>query len=152
DERPLHFELLEYKAETTPLRYPGKVLADEAGDRLFITDSNHNRIVITSLAGELREIIGSGASGAADGGYAECSFNQPQGVALDGETLYVADTENHLIRKVDLGNRQVTTIAGVGRQGRVAWPGLASLGPAAPPPERRAGKPLQSACHMPVAR
>ena len=46
---------------TTPLRFPGKVLADEAGDRLFIADSNHNRIVVTDLDGKLRNVIGTGA-------------------------------------------------------------------------------------------
>ena len=46
--------------------------------------------------------IGSGAIGRADGGFEACSFNHPQGMALVGEMLYVADTENHLLRKVDL--------------------------------------------------
>ena len=48
---------------TTPLRFPGKVLADEAGDRLFIADSNHNRIVVTTLDGiEVLDVIGSGGA------------------------------------------------------------------------------------------
>jgi hypothetical protein len=58
DETPLKFELEAAKEEATPLRFPGKILADEAGNRLFITDSNHNRIVIASLAGELLDVIG----------------------------------------------------------------------------------------------
>ena len=36
------------RSHATPLRFPGKVLADEAGKRLFIADSNHNRIVIAT--------------------------------------------------------------------------------------------------------
>ncbi|MCA9228855.1 MAG: redoxin domain-containing protein, partial [Planctomycetales bacterium] len=127
DETPIKFDLLADRQTPTPLRYPGKVLADEASDRLFITDSNHNRIVITKLDGTLLDTIGSGAIGQADGGYAEASFDHPQGLALHGSTLYVADTENHLLRKVDLEAKQVTTIAGVGSQGRSAWPGAEEL-------------------------
>ncbi len=119
DETPVKFHLETEKAEPTPLRYPGKVYADEASGRLFITDSNHNRIVVTTLDGELIEIIGSGAIGAADGSYAEATFDHPQGVALVGDDLYVADTENHLIRKVDLKNKTVSTLAGTGQQLRV---------------------------------
>ena len=122
DTSPVHFERLKH-AKETPLRFPGKVLADEAGGRLFITDSNHNRIVISKLDGTLVETIGSGAIGSKDGGYATCEFDHPQGVALNGDTLYVADTENHLLRKVDLATKEVTTIAGIGEQGASPWPG-----------------------------
>ncbi len=45
------------------------------------------------------------------------SFNRPQGMCLEGETLYVADTENHAIRAVDLKDHTVTTIAGIGQPG-----------------------------------
>ena len=68
----------------TPLRFPGKVLADEPGGRLFIADSNHNRIVVARLDGTLVATIGSGTAGRADGDFAAAEFNQPQGMALDG--------------------------------------------------------------------
>ena len=70
DETPLHFDLLAFDQEPTPLRFPGKILADEEGGRLFITDSNHNRIVVTSLSGEVLTIIGSGQMGRKDGNFA----------------------------------------------------------------------------------
>jgi thiol-disulfide isomerase/thioredoxin len=127
DEQPLKFELEASKVEATPLRFPGKILADEDGNRLFISDSNHNRIVITTLDGELLEIIGNGAIGRTDGDYQSATFNHPQGCALNGDTLYVADTENHMLRKVDLKNKQVTTIAGTGEQGS-GWPGIDAVG------------------------
>ena len=103
----------------TPLSFPGKVLADDIGDRLFIADTNHNRIVVTSLNGSVITVIGSGAEGLADGDFASCSFNHPQGMSLDSEILYVADTENHAIRKIDLTAGIVKTIAGTGEQGRI---------------------------------
>ena len=49
-------------------------------------------------------------------------------MCLDGETLYVADTENHAIRAVNLKERQVTTIAGIGSQLAAFHPGAS--GPA----------------------
>ena len=82
NEKPIHFDLERTKAVQTPLRYPGKILADEAGNRLFIADSNHNRIVVASLIGKLQSVIGSGAIGKADGDFATAQFNHPQGMAL----------------------------------------------------------------------
>lgn len=116
DETPIRFDLEREKVEDTPLRFPGKILADEAGDRLFISDSNHNRIVVASLDGKLKEIIGTGAIGKANGPYDKASFDHPQGMALHRQKLYVADTENHLIREVDLEHKAVKTIAGTGEQ------------------------------------
>jgi thiol-disulfide isomerase/thioredoxin len=116
DESPLRFDLERDRAETTPLEFPGKVLADETSGRLFIADSNHNRIVIAKLDGTLLDTIGTGAIGRQDGGYDEATFDHPQGLALAGESLFVADTENHLIRKIELGEKQVATVAGTGRQ------------------------------------
>lgn len=103
----------------SPLLYPGKVLADERTDTLYIADTGYHRIVVAGLDGTYRETIGSGMPGADDGDYETASFRSPQGMALDAERgwLYVADTGNHLIRRVDLANRTVTTIAGTGVQG-----------------------------------
>lgn len=102
----------------TPLAFPGKVLADEKSERLFIADSGHHRIVISTLDGKVLHIIGTGKPGLTDGSFAEAQFFAPQGMALDTETeiLYVADTENHALRRIDLKNQLVETIAGTGKQ------------------------------------
>jgi thiol-disulfide isomerase/thioredoxin len=119
DETPVKFLLERAKTEEAPLRYPGKILADAAGARIFITDSNHNRIVMASMTGDLLDVIGTGQIGAQDGSYDEATFDHPQGLALVGNRLYVADTENHLLRTVDLAAKTVTTLAGTGEQARV---------------------------------
>ena len=116
NEEPLKLTLERAKVGDLPLAFPGKILADAKGDRLFIADSNHNRLVITKLDGTLVETIGTGAPGAIDGAFAKASFYRPQGMALDGDGLYVADTENHLIRRVDLKTKTVQTVAGTGQQ------------------------------------
>ncbi len=137
DPTPLRFDLEAHRAADTPLRFPGKVLADEPGGRLFVADSNHNRIVVARLDGTLVETIGSGAAGQADGDFAAAQFNQPQGMALRAEELFVADTENHLIRKVDLAARRVGAVAGLGHQARQ---------PLAP---GRSAQPLKTALNSP---
>lgn len=118
DETPVRFDLERSRVAPTPLKFPGKILADEASGRLFISDSNHNRIVIATLDGKLLDIVGTGAMGADDGRYDEATFDHPQGMALVGETLYVADTENHLLRAIDLKAKTVATLAGTGQQAR----------------------------------
>lgn len=115
DEKPLKFALERAKVGMLPLAFPGKILADEASGRLFIADSNHNRVVITDLKGRIIDIVGSGEASARDGDFANASFNRPQGMALQGDFLFIADTENHLIRRVDLRDKKVATIAGTGR-------------------------------------
>src|SRR5438105_8633963 len=102
NEAPLKLVLERAKIGDLPLAFPGKVLADAKSDRLFIADSDHNRILIAKLDGTLIETIGTGAHNADDGSFDRATFFRPQGMALNGETLYVADTENHLIREVDL--------------------------------------------------
>jgi thiol-disulfide isomerase/thioredoxin len=118
NEKPISYRLEKSLAPPSLLSFPGKVLADEKGNRLFISDSNHNRIIVTSLDGMVLDVIGDGAIGNRNGSFAEAEFNHPQGVAIDGETLYVCDTENHLIRRVDLKARTVETLVGTGQQAR----------------------------------
>ena len=129
NEEPVKLVLERAKVGDLPLAFPGKILADAATDRLFIADSNHNRIVVTKLNGTLVDTIGTSDAGAADGPFDKATFYRPQGLALAGDNLYVADTENHLIRRVDLKARTIETIAGTGKQSRT-WPDSPSLGPA----------------------
>jgi sugar lactone lactonase YvrE len=121
DKTPLVLALEKHKELDTILSFPGKVLV--SSDRLFISDSNHNRIVIADLDGNVTDIIGSGEAGASDGNFEEATFDKPQGMSLDGKYLYVADTENHLIRRCHLETRMVETIAGTGQQARGAGSG-----------------------------
>ncbi|MCH2211414.1 MAG: redoxin domain-containing protein [Fuerstiella sp.] len=118
NENPVVFDLESGRAAATPLKYPGKVLADAESGRLFISDTSHNRIVVADLDGQVQEVIGSGRPGSSDGQFTEAEFDHPQGLCLVGTTLYVADTENHLLRTIDFKTRTVSTLAGTGEQGR----------------------------------
>ena len=119
DRTALDIKLEKEGLPETALSFPGKILVDEAGERLFVADTNHHRIIVAGLDGAVVEVIGSGNQGRADGLLRTATFNQPQGLALsdDGERLYIADTENHLIRVVDFPTGQVSTLAGTGEKG-----------------------------------
>jgi thiol-disulfide isomerase/thioredoxin len=118
NEAPLKLVLEKARVGDLPLAFPGKAITDEKTNRLFIADSDHNRIVITNLDGNLIDTIGTGGHGQDDGPFDRATFFRPQGMVLNGDSLYVADTENHLIREVDLKSKAVKTIAGTGSQAR----------------------------------
>jgi DNA-binding beta-propeller fold protein YncE len=119
---PLPIDLLAAPIASDFLSFPGDVLVDPAGGRLFIADSDNNRILISDMNGALQKAIGSGAQGLKDGASDVAQFNQPQGLAFsaDGNTLYVADTRNHALRAVDLVSDTVTTLAGNGQRATAA--------------------------------
>ena len=120
DRTPLALRLERQGLPQTVFSFPGKVTVDPNG-KLYISDSNHHRIVRTDLEGRVEAVYGSGLEGFADGPSSEATFKDPQGTALsmDGSLLYVADTGNHALRVVDLASGEVTTVAGTGER---AWP------------------------------
>lgn len=103
------------------LSFPGKVASD--GDNLFIADSNNNRVLIVSQDGDLVDVIGSGEEGHDDGEFGYAQLFRPQGIAIVGDMVYIADTENHMIRLADLGRRTLMRVAGTGRSGRPGFGG-----------------------------
>jgi thiol-disulfide isomerase/thioredoxin len=117
-------EMVPSYVPATPLAFPGKVLAHEPSDTLFIADTGHHRIVITQLDGTLKGTIGTGTAGWQDGDWETAQFSAPQGMALDAlkQVLYVADSGNHLLRQIDLHQQEVTTISGIGTQNQVLFP------------------------------
>ena len=83
-------------------------------NKLFISDSGNNRIIAVDCNTiEILYTIG-GLNGYQDGLYEEAKFNWPQGLAIDVEEqrLYIADTDNNIIRAVDLQKRVVSTLCG----------------------------------------
>lgn len=105
-------------------------MAIDGGGNLYLADTGNNRIRKISAGGTITTVAGSGVAGfAGDGGSPTVAqLNQPQGVALDAQgNLYIADTNNHRIRKVTAGqNGTISTIAGTGSPG-----GAGDGGPAA---------------------
>ena len=84
----------------TLLSYPGKVSADSENRRLFITDSNHNRILITTTDGRILDVIGSGEEGRRDGSFETADTEPPAGnVSLKGYSVYCGYRESPRARR-----------------------------------------------------
>ncbi len=122
------FENVAERAPESVLFYPGKVEVEPSGPRIAIADTGHNQVLLVDrLTGQVEAVYGSGDPSFIDGVALEAGFSAPQGMAFVGGALFVADTGNHAIRRIDLQSGLVTTIAGTGKQG--GWP--PSGGPAA---------------------
>ncbi|XP_078269596.1 NHL repeat-containing protein 2 [Rhinoraja longicauda] len=108
-----------YKDSLPPssLLFLGKIAVDNSTGNLAIADSGHHRILVIEKHGQVRYSIGGKKSGWKDGSILEATFNSPQGILMNDNIIYVADTENHAIRKIDLTTEKVSTIAGTGVQG-----------------------------------
>lgn len=96
-----------------------------SGSTLYVADTGNNRVVEIS-GGQGSLLAGSGASGASNGIGAAASFDAPQGVAVSGSTLYVADTGNDDIRAVNVSTGSVSTLAGTGSSGSANGTGTAA--------------------------
>lgn len=104
------------KEDTGILAYPSH-LQKSADGKLLASDTSHHQIVVIDQSdGKIALRIGSGGAGFKDGDAKTARFNMPRGMVVVGSDIYVADTGNHAIRKIDaLGN--VTTMAGTGKRG-----------------------------------
>ncbi|MGH7353766.1 MAG: hypothetical protein ACRELS_04205 [Candidatus Rokuibacteriota bacterium] len=100
------------------LSSPGQVIVDNERRRLLVADADHHRVVILDLAGQVQHVIGTGEEGRTDAACEEAQFRYPRGIAADPDFIYVADTGNRVIRRVDRRAHQVTTIAGRGKAGQ----------------------------------
>ncbi len=91
------------------LQHPLGLAATPAG--IFIADSyNHRLRLYDPDSGRLVSIAGCGEPGCDDGTLDEACFWEPGGMAADRHVLYLADTNNHVIRRVDLAENRVTTL------------------------------------------
>jgi DNA-binding beta-propeller fold protein YncE len=102
------------------LRFPANVAF--AAGKLYVADTGHQRIIEADLSADrrrasVRRVFGAGVAGLADGASDQAQFAAPSGLSVHGNQIYVADTENHALRAIDLGSGAVTTLAGTGAQG-----------------------------------
>lgn len=97
----INISLAKNSLPKTNLLFPGKISLNESGDQLAISDTGHHQILLVDVGGNVMSTVGKGIAGLVDGDFKVAQFNSPQGVAWHGnQILYVADTENHAIRKV----------------------------------------------------
>jgi len=99
-------------------------LAVDSKGSIYVADSYNNtvRVIANGIVGTVagsengKDSYGLPMGGYADGAVSEAKFNRPRGIVVDAQgIIYVADTENHVIRKIAGG--KVTTLAGTGKAG-----------------------------------
>ena len=98
-----------------PLRFPTGIAL--SGNYLYVVDSGHHRILECDQGGRVLRQFGSGGPGFIDGPMELSAFNRPQGICVQRDMLYVADTGNHAVRRIVLRSGDVETICGAGRPG-----------------------------------
>ncbi|XP_056842449.1 uncharacterized protein LOC108857050 isoform X2 [Raphanus sativus] len=93
------------------LYFPGCLSADEVGDCLFLSDSNHHRIIISNYSGEILDSIGC-FPGFEDGEFESAKMLRPAATLYDEEEdcLYIVDSENHAIRRANIKTRVLETV------------------------------------------
>ncbi len=122
DRTPIEFVREVDGRSETALSYPGKVFLDPNTGILYIADTGHHRVVaVDPASGDVLTVYGSGLAGYNDGAATAATFDAPQGMALspDGRILYVADTNNHAVRSIELATGTVATALGTGE---IGWP------------------------------
>jgi hypothetical protein len=78
---------------------------------LWVADTyNHKIKLVSPSTGNCQTILGDGAMGLQDGVGKNTRFFEPSGLSVMGSNLYIADTNNHVIRCVDLNKFEVTTL------------------------------------------
>lgn len=103
-----------------PMNEPFGVDFDRAGN-WYIVEHKGERILRVAKDGRVSVFAGTGEAGrAGDGGpAAQAKFFDPHGIALtrNSSVMYVADTRNNLVRRIDMKTGTITTIAGSGAEG-----------------------------------
>jgi len=103
------------------LRFPSALKPNPGSDGggWVLADSGHHQIVCLSAEGKEVARYGSGESGFRDGSACEALFNKPQGLAAWANFIFVADTGNHAIRRINTDNGEVFTLAGTSHRGEL---------------------------------
>jgi sugar lactone lactonase YvrE len=115
-------------ATSVPLLLPSAIVFDPAGN-LYIAETANQIIRKVDTSGNITTIAGTGAQGFSNisGPANAAQLDSPQGLALDtSDNLYIADTHNHAIRKLNLATGTLSTIAGTGVPGFSGDSGLAT--------------------------
>lgn len=104
-------------ATSAQLNQPSGIAVDGIG-RVFVADTGNHRVRMIDESGRITTIAGTGEPGfSGDGAAILVPLAAPHGVAVDGlGRLYIADTENHRIRRIDIDGGLVT-VAGTGSAG-----------------------------------
>jgi hypothetical protein len=99
------------------VRFSGPTGITTDGANLYVTEPDNNSIrKVVIASGLVSTFAGRAAPGSDDAMGIDASFTNPQAITTDGTNLYIADTDNHTIRKIVIATAEVTTLAGTAGQ------------------------------------
>jgi sugar lactone lactonase YvrE len=104
----------------TPLNGPRAITVGREGELYLVLREGNAVYRLDTTAGRIYHVAGTGETGySGDGGPAKSArFAGPKGIAwAPDNSLYLADTENHVIRRIDLKSGEITTVVGAGQRG-----------------------------------
>jgi Redoxin/NHL repeat len=102
--------------EHNALSFPSGIAVTDT--HLYVADTGHHRILECTHQGRILREFGNGHPDLNDGPAGEAAFHAPRGLCLVRETLYVADTGNHALRRINLIAGDVATVLGTGKAGQ----------------------------------
>jgi len=106
---PIQFGDVDGSSSMARLQYPLGIVGHKG--KLYIADSYNHKIKVYDLnTGRLTTLAGSGIPGHRDAPKTAAQFSEPSGICQLENTLFVADSNNHVIRKIDIASANVTTI------------------------------------------
>jgi len=101
-------------ATSAQFKAPSDLCIDNAGN-VYVSDFENQRIRKIDITGNVTTIAGNGNIGFVDGNNADAEFDYPRGIVMDSEgNLFISDSWNHRIRKINLADSIVSTFAGGG--------------------------------------
>jgi len=116
--KPARLALTPPQAPQGRFSFPGKLKSVPGETKQWVlADAGHNQIVLLDDSGNDVRRFGSGERGFADGDATHATFDHPQGLIASADAIFVADTGNHAIRRIDRASGAVTTLAGDGKRG-----------------------------------
>ncbi|TXH05205.1 MAG: redoxin domain-containing protein [Nevskiaceae bacterium] len=125
--KPARLALQPLPAPSGRFSFPAKLKpVPGAVRRWVLADAGHNQIVLLDDRGNDLRRFGDGTAGLVDGASGRARFNHPQGLIASSDAIFVADTGNHAIRRIDLASGAVSILAGTGQRGH----GLGAAQPA----------------------
>lgn len=96
-------------AAEPPLSAPSGLAFDPSSKLLFIADTGHDRVIVASEDGRVKDVIGAGMPGFYDDDFSAGLMAAPRGLAPFNGTLLIADSESHALRRADLKRRKLAT-------------------------------------------
>ena len=104
----------------TPLSGPRAMDVDREGNLWLVTREGNQVLKLDMLYERVYVIAGTGQKGySGDGGPARnATFRSPKGISLDKQgNVWIADTENNVVRRIDMATGSIETVAGTGERG-----------------------------------